>query len=135
MRPKSPVKMTRHVQIVCFVAVVVMTGCKMTLSDDAEAAYIPKLNQHQKAIVEQAVSELLYGRQVSLANTVFEENNKLQIERNIATDQRGVPIEGRLGADSIYLFTLWLDDTVCWIKRNDTNTSIPLEDAQCAAVK
>ena len=132
--------MTRRVQIVCFMAVVVMTGCKMTLSDnvlsvEAKAAYIPELNQHQKAILEQAVSELLYGRQVSLANTVFEENNKLQIERNIATDHRGVPIEGRLGADSIYLFTLWLDDTVCWIKRNDTNASIPLEDAQCAAVK
>lgn len=107
----------------------------MTLNANAGAAYIPQLNQHQKAVIEGAVSELLYGREVSLANTVFTQDNKLLIERNIAKDQRGLPIEGRLDADSIYLFTLWLDNAVCWLKRNDTNASIPLADVQCAALK
>ncbi|WP_034474073.1 hypothetical protein [Aestuariibacter salexigens] len=119
--------------VLCLATVIVLGGCQMTLGDTAVAAYVPQANAENIQLLEQGVSEMLQGYPVTLANSAFATDNTLLIERDPARDERGGLLEGARRDDAL-AFTLWLDDGICWLKRNDTGQSLALTELNCQAL-
>lgn len=125
-----------------------VTGCIVAISDTSSKgasqgsssmpvpAILLSLNDEQKNALQQAASNLLYGRDVKLNNNAFATSATLSIERIAAKDQQQRPIDGRIvdTKDKFIELSLWIKSGKCWLKRKDTDISALVEGLNCKAL-
>lgn len=117
-----------------FFVLAVLTGCQTTLSDSSVPARL--IGQTLPAIeqIELAISKLLNGKPVTLADSAFSQESTLVIERAPHRDDRGLLIDGRRTEEGVG-FMLLLDSGMCWIRRQDTQSAVSLPGIDCVTNK
>lgn len=111
-------------------------GCmSTTLGTYAEAApAVVQMNAAYKQQLENAASQLLYGREIRFTASAFTTSNTLSIERTQAVDNRGLLVNGRETKPEVIVFSLWIDNQQCWLKREDTAKTVTLDAVVCKRV-
>jgi len=119
---------------ILIISALLQGACMATVSNAAVPATIDLSDQDDKLKMQQAASELLFGRSVRFASTAFTLTNKVVIERVAAKDERGLIIEGRNTKNDAIELSLWLENQKCYLRRSDNDTSVLLVWAHCRAL-
>jgi len=86
-------------------------------------------------VITNAIQKLMFGRKVNIASNAFKEDYKLMIERSPATDDRGQPLNGREPMQPGIVFSLFMDDDRCLLRRDDTDDVVVLEPSDKVSCK
>lgn len=113
----------------CITATLASAGCQSIMTDTSTPAVLSVQSYHQTQALANAVSDLLFGRQVTLAKDAFRTSASVLIERNPTLDPQGRIIE--TAAEPAIEITLSQRDDTCWLTRVDTQDEIPLAQIQC----
>lgn len=118
-------------------------GCASTKADSPEMALIATSSQTEAtsgakldsvAVLEKAIGEWFGGMDITLADTAFTASSTLSIERKGAMDKRGLPIDGR-HSNPAFVFTLLKRGDECFIRNEQNNEEVLLDEVDCVAVK
>lgn len=105
----------------------------MSTSADANEsvlAVVDKSSANQLEL-ENAASQLLFGRNLNLLPSAFTTSSRVSIERKPSLDERGQPLNGRELNPGVIVFSLWKQGEQCWLKRDDTGKRVLLNGVAC----
>lgn len=106
-----------------------LTGCKMTPAEPQPARLIA-MSPAVKVELKKAIIELIGGKPVKLADTVFSNSNQLFIEQAILRDPQGRPIMGRHQQPAI-LLELQQTGQQCLLSHPASGRSVILSISRC----
>ncbi|GLR69281.1 hypothetical protein GCM10007852_01890 [Agaribacter marinus] len=97
-------------------------------------ARITELSTNDKKMLQDAARTLLFGRKITLSNTVFSKQNTVFVERRSKQNEQGKIIDGRQREIAAIVLSLWLENGECYLQRNDTKDKVKLNNAGCQSL-
>ena len=112
---------------------VLLSGCQSMPLSDTSAARISAHSQESLVELRQAVKSLMNGRDVLVAASAFTKSDRLIIQRQPIRGPGGRVIDTRVG-ESPVIFRLFLSEGNCYVRHEDSDTSIQLYRANCSSL-
>ena len=109
-------------------SIIGLSGCQSTASE-AKPAVLTSNSAANSAAVKTALSELMFGREVKVAQTAFTTSDKLVIERQPTKYDNGGIV--RTEPEDVWTFSLVQIKGHCWLQREDNGQRIALTNVTC----
>ena len=124
-------RFTALVAIVFFSASLLsVASCATSGKVRLQKALATSINDNEKQIIEDTISDWFGGIQITVAANVFSEDSSMTIERRAKLDSRGLPIEGRHD-NPLYSFTLLSNGDQCLLRNDQTDELAELGNVKC----
>ncbi|HAW92914.1 MULTISPECIES: hypothetical protein [unclassified Arsukibacterium] len=111
---------------------ILLAGCQ-SIKAEPQPAWLTNMSPAIKAELQQAITELIAGQPVKLADTVFSNSHRLFIEQAILRDAQGLPIMGRHSQPAI-LLELQQADGQCLLSHPASGRFVKLSTSDCQRV-
>lgn len=127
-------RFTALVAIVFFSAFLLsVASCATSDKVRLQEALATSINDNEKQIIEDTISDWFGGIQITVAANVFSEDSSMTIERRAKLDSRGLTIEGRHD-NPVYSFTLLSNGDQCLLRNDQTDELAELENVKCYVI-
>jgi hypothetical protein len=107
-------------------------ACKMNSVQEDRPARVVNPSPESRAELERAVSDMLFGADVILADEALTDSSVLLIERRRIRDSNNVPLSGRDLGEPEH-FKLVMSGTRCVLIHERDDARYELQHTQCAA--
>jgi len=120
---------------IVFISASLLSVASCAASDKVrlQEALATSINDNEKQVIEDTISDWFGGIQITVAANVFSEDSSMTIERRAKLDSRGLPIEGRHD-NPVYSFTLLSNGDQCLLKNDQTDELAELENVKCYVI-
>lgn len=103
-----------------------------TQAGELQTALLSNANVKSRIIIQEAVASLTNGQHVQIADNVFSQNSTFLVERRVAVDDQGIPLDGRQPLEPVESFTLLIDNqNICHVRRDQTGEKVSLPETSC----
>ncbi|MEP0355475.1 MAG: hypothetical protein ABJH06_19290 [Paraglaciecola sp.] len=107
-----------------------LMGCVTKDTDLLSEALLEQPSMESRQAMEVLIGEMLKGRPIKLADTVFSKKSRLTVERQQSAPNSNNVLNGREIA-AIDSFTLFLNNGQCMIRHNQTGQTRFVENVKC----
>jgi|GEM_PF-186661 len=120
---------------IVFISASLLSVASCAASDKVrlQEALATSINDNEKQVIEDTISDWFGGIQITVAANVFSEDSSMTIERRAKLDSRGLPIEGRHD-NPVYSFTLLSNGDQCLLRNDQTDELAELENVKCYVI-
>ena len=107
-----------------------LNACMSTTQDNLKPALLAEPSAQTSMVIEKAITQLLHGQPVKLADDVFANDNIVTVERVEHVDQQGKMLNGRSN-ENVQTFSLLTDHDLCYLRHEATKKTIALTNLPC----
>lgn len=107
-----------------------LCGCLTKDTGLLSEALLEQPSVESRQAIEVLIGEMLKGRPIKLADTVFSRKSSLTVERRQSAPNSNKVLNGR-ETPAIDSFTLFLNNGQCMIRHNQTGQNRFLENVKC----
>ncbi|MEO9944505.1 hypothetical protein [Paraglaciecola sp.] len=116
--------------IVASVIAWMLMGCVTKDTGLLSEALLEQPSRESRQAMEVVIGEMLKGRPIKLADTVFSKKSRLTVERRQSAPNSNNVLNGR-EIPAIDSFTLFLNNGQCMIRHNQTGQTRFVENVKC----
>jgi hypothetical protein len=121
------------IKVLLCCVILCLSSCEATKPLPALRVVLQESNEDDRELLERALTEMLNGSNVIIAEDAFLENPEIVIERQSITDTEGNRILGRSFESPLH-FRLWKQGNVCFIEHVETEEKKEVPNLQCMAL-
>ncbi len=129
------VRLTTKLKTLSLIASLVCGGCMSTNASDMQMAVLNEADIETRKAIQRAISELLNGQTIALADNVFSVKSMIIVERKQHRDSSGALIDGRQPLEPADSFTLLTDTkNSCFVRHDQSGKKVNLPGLKCKPV-